>query len=342
LSMLPTVFVPMAADLVHDGHINILTVARQYGRVIVGLMSDPGLESYKRTPILHFDQRRAVVQSFSQVDEIIVLDGKDYEEPLMRIKPNFMVHGSDWSDPSSPQCHSRAKAIQLMASWGGQVIEPEYTTGISTSDIIKRCADHHCSAESKMRNGDVNASETSQVSSRCLSGRLRCLRLMLGVAPAVLPNQRNLALGLHFASHVLGGFTSNYARQQNSRHDNIFDRTVGLVSGVAFTLGFCLSPKAPPALAAPCCAVLSVEIARNMLAVDADAVQKTRKGGSSRGCWTAFDTICSVAQQVLLSSLWCWATDPRNTWLVCITATAPFATWKLWKSCAEVGSLLQA
>lgn len=341
LSMLPTVFVPMAADIVHAGHINILNVSRQHGRVIVGLMSDQGLQSYKRTPILSYDQRVAVVRSFSQVDEIIQLDGKDYSGPLMRIKPNFMVHGSDWSDPSSPQFHSRKMAIQLMATWGGQVIEPEYTRGISTTDIIKSCADYHCSANRKTCNRD-DASETSQVSCRCLSGRLQCFRLMLGVAPAVLLHQRNLALGLHLASHVLGRLTGNNARHQNSRLDRIFDRTVGLASGVAFTLGLCLPPAAPPALAAPCCAVLSLEVARSMLAVDADTVEKAGKRGSSKGCWTAFETICSVAQQVLLSSVWCWAADPRNTWLGCIAASAPFASWKLWTSCAEVGTLLHA
>jgi len=337
----PTVFVPMAADLVHAGHINILNVSRQYGRVIVGLMTDQGMQSYKRAPILPFEQRQAVVRSFFQVDEVIQLHGKDYSEPLLRMKPNFMVHGSDWSDPSSPQFPSRAEAIKLMASWGGRVIEPEYTTGISTTDIIKCCAHRHCSAEREKGNHDANGSETSKAAGQCLSGHLRYLRLMLGVAPAVLPHHRNLSLCLYLASHVLGALTGIYAQQKSPRRDIICDQTVGLASGVAFSLGVCLPSTAPPTLAAPCCAVLSVEAARSMLVVGSGAVE-TGKSGSGNGCWTAFDSICSVAQHLFLSSLWCWAADPRNMWLSCMAAMAPFVSWKFLQKCTEVKKLLHA
>ena len=44
----PTVFVPMSADLIHHGHINILKKAKKLGRVIVGLMTDKGIFSYKK------------------------------------------------------------------------------------------------------------------------------------------------------------------------------------------------------------------------------------------------------------------------------------------------------
>ena len=41
----PLVFVPMAADLIHHGHINILLKAKKYGTVIVGLMTDKGIKN---------------------------------------------------------------------------------------------------------------------------------------------------------------------------------------------------------------------------------------------------------------------------------------------------------
>lgn len=34
------VYVPMAADILHPGHINILKIASKYGDVIVGLFTD--------------------------------------------------------------------------------------------------------------------------------------------------------------------------------------------------------------------------------------------------------------------------------------------------------------
>jgi phosphoenolpyruvate phosphomutase len=36
----------------------------------------------------------------------------------------------------------RARAIEVMAEWGGEVVEPEYTQGISSSDIHMKMAEH--------------------------------------------------------------------------------------------------------------------------------------------------------------------------------------------------------
>ena len=44
----PLVFVPMATDLFHHGHINILVKAKKYGTVIVGLMTDNGIKKYRK------------------------------------------------------------------------------------------------------------------------------------------------------------------------------------------------------------------------------------------------------------------------------------------------------
>ena len=52
----PIVFLPMAVDFLHHGHIRIIKKARKYGSVIVGLMTDSGLKSYKGLPVLNFRQ----------------------------------------------------------------------------------------------------------------------------------------------------------------------------------------------------------------------------------------------------------------------------------------------
>ena len=47
-----------------------------------------------------------------------------------------MVHGTDWRE--GPLADVRAKAIEILAEWGGEIIEPEYTTGVSSSMIQQK------------------------------------------------------------------------------------------------------------------------------------------------------------------------------------------------------------
>ena len=47
-----------------------------------------------------------------------------------------MVHGKDWRE--GPLAETRQKAIELMKQWGGEVIEPDYTQGVSSSVLKKK------------------------------------------------------------------------------------------------------------------------------------------------------------------------------------------------------------
>ena len=77
----PIVFVPMAADILHYGHINILLKANRHGNVIVGLMTDSGIKSYKRKkPIINYKNRKRVLDQIRCVKKIIPLNGLKYIE----------------------------------------------------------------------------------------------------------------------------------------------------------------------------------------------------------------------------------------------------------------------
>ena len=55
---MPSVYVGMVCDLLHEGHINILTIAHAKGDVTVGLLTDEAVESYKRRPIQAWKDRK--------------------------------------------------------------------------------------------------------------------------------------------------------------------------------------------------------------------------------------------------------------------------------------------
>ncbi len=58
---------------------------------------------------------------------------KDYEENLRQLKPDYMVHGTDWRKGALASV--REKAIAVLTEWGGKIVEPEYTHGISSSEL---------------------------------------------------------------------------------------------------------------------------------------------------------------------------------------------------------------
>ena len=130
------VYVPMAADILHPGHINILKTAASLGRVVVGLFSDEAIRSYKPEPYMDYQQRKTVLEGLKYVDEVVCQETKDYSDNLRRYRPDYMVHGTDWR--TGPLAEVRQKAIDLMAEWGGEVIEPEYTQGVSSTQFKQK------------------------------------------------------------------------------------------------------------------------------------------------------------------------------------------------------------
>ena len=82
---------------------------------------------------MSYDMRKIVVENIKGVDNVIPQYTKDYEENLRKLKPDYMVHGTDWR--KGPLANVREKAIAILAEWGGKIVEPEYTQGISSSEL---------------------------------------------------------------------------------------------------------------------------------------------------------------------------------------------------------------
>ena len=127
------VYVPMSCDIIHSGHINIIKTATLYGKVIVGLFTDEAIASYKRVPYMPYEQRKIVVENIKGVAEVIPQETRDYIPNLRKLHADFMVHGKDWRE--GPLAEVRNNAIEAMKEWGGQVIEPDYTQGVSSTMI---------------------------------------------------------------------------------------------------------------------------------------------------------------------------------------------------------------
>ena len=125
----------MSADIIHPGHLNIIREASKLGDVTVGVLTDAAIASYKRLPYMNYEQRAAVVAALKGVTRVIPQEQLDYIPNLLKLKPDYVVHGTDWRE--GVQAKTRQGVIATLAQWGGKLVEPEYTSGISSTQLNK-------------------------------------------------------------------------------------------------------------------------------------------------------------------------------------------------------------
>lgn len=130
-----TVYIGMSADLIHPGHLNIIKKGRELGRVVVGLLTDKAIASYKRVPFLTYEQRKIIISNITGVEEVIAQDSLDYSANLRLVRPDYVVHGDDWKE--GVQQKTRQNVIDVLKEWGGELVEIEYTENISSTAILQ-------------------------------------------------------------------------------------------------------------------------------------------------------------------------------------------------------------
>ena len=128
------VYVAMSADLIHPGHLNIINRASKLGDLIIGLLTDKAIASYKRVPVMEYENRLKIISSLKGVSKVIKQDTHDYTFNLRKLKPDFVVHGDDWKQ--GIQLNVRNAVIKELKKWGGKLVEFPYTQGISSSKLI--------------------------------------------------------------------------------------------------------------------------------------------------------------------------------------------------------------
>ena len=135
------IYIGMSADLLHPGHLNIINEARKLleleggGEIIVGLLTDKAIASYKRLPYMNWEQRKTIIENVKGVSQVIAQETLDYVPNLLKIKPDYVLHGDDWK--TGIQSQTRQRIIDVMSGWGGRVIDIPYTEGISSTKLNK-------------------------------------------------------------------------------------------------------------------------------------------------------------------------------------------------------------
>ena len=127
------VYVSLIADLLHAGHIRVLKEAQKHGEIVVGLLTSTAINELNDNAYLKYQQRLEVLKHLSMVKEVIAQNTASYKANLIKIKPDFVVHGDDWK--IGKQSIYRQEVIDLLDEWGGELIEVEYSSDISDINL---------------------------------------------------------------------------------------------------------------------------------------------------------------------------------------------------------------
>ena len=119
------VYICFSTDIIHNGHLSILKKAADLGEVTVGILTDEVVASYKHYPLIPLDERIAMFESLKYVSRVVVQESLDYTDVLNQLKPDIVVHGDDWL--VGYQANIRAKVIQTLKQWNGELVEFPYT-----------------------------------------------------------------------------------------------------------------------------------------------------------------------------------------------------------------------
>ena len=131
-----TVYLSFSTDILHDGHFFLIRRAKRLGRVIIGVLTDEVVSSYKRYPLLPFSERKAMFENISGVYRVVEQDTLSYRKNLERFKPDFVVHGDDWQ--SGFQRPIRDEVCSILAEYGGKLVEFPYNRNERYQDLDKR------------------------------------------------------------------------------------------------------------------------------------------------------------------------------------------------------------
>jgi cytidyltransferase-like protein len=130
------VFTTGVFDILHRGHLNILTQAAALGELTVGIMSDQGVEDTKGArPILSLEERDAQVRSLPFVADVIHYTDVDQRPNYAALKPDIVVQGDDWLFSAD-----RTDAINFLRQHSIRLVLLPRTDGISTTEIRRRVA----------------------------------------------------------------------------------------------------------------------------------------------------------------------------------------------------------
>ncbi len=131
------VFTNGCFDILHSGHVDYLSQARDLGNYLVlGLNTDSSVQGLNKAPgrpVNTENARAYVLAALACVDLIILFNEDTPLELIGFLKPDVLVKGNDWKVEN-------IVGYDLVSAYGGQVLTIPLLEGFSTTKIIEKIA----------------------------------------------------------------------------------------------------------------------------------------------------------------------------------------------------------
>ena len=131
-----TVYMCFASDIIHGGHIKIIRRAQHLGKLVIGVLSDEAVASYKRFPLVPEAERMRLFENIAGVSRVVEQRTLSYRENLEKYHPDIVVHGDDWC--TGFQQPVRDEVVSILASYGGKLVEYPYSHDEKYRELQRR------------------------------------------------------------------------------------------------------------------------------------------------------------------------------------------------------------
>lgn len=128
-----TVYTCFCTDVIHEGHLNIINLAKKYGKVIVGVLNDECAIKFNRFPTVTFDERMVMAKKIPGVDKVVVQDSIMYDKVVQELHPDYVIHGENWKTGAMKAI--RDNVAKLLKEYGGKIIDAPYTSNENVRHI---------------------------------------------------------------------------------------------------------------------------------------------------------------------------------------------------------------
>jgi phosphoenolpyruvate mutase len=120
------VYMPMVANHIHNGHIDIINRAASLGEVTVGLLTDSVFSLRKEVIPITYEKRKALVRHMKGVENVIPQESLECDYNLKSVRPDYFLQGDikDWFNHDYLELYKTT--LTTLNEWGGQIVDSAF------------------------------------------------------------------------------------------------------------------------------------------------------------------------------------------------------------------------